>query len=164
MAKKIRFNFIDVCIVVVLIAAVVILFGMYNSKTEETTVGHDGTLEYTVLVTDVDRSFVDAITNGDLVIFGSSSSDSANVVKTEAVPAIKHTKNLIDGGYENSVIEGRFDVSVTLSGTAVKGEESINIGTTKIRTGEIFEGKGKSAETGKAYLVKGYVIGMNMSE
>ncbi len=164
MAKKIRFNFIDVCIIAVVVAAVAALLYMYNSKTEQTVTGGGGVLTYSVLVTEVDSAYVDAVTEGDLVIFGSSSSDSATVKGAEVVPAINHTKNLVDGGYENSVIENRYDVTVTLCGNAVKTEDAIKIGTSEIRTGEMFEGKGKSPETGKAYLVKGYVIGMQMEE
>ena len=164
MAKKIKFNFIDVCIVLVVVAAIALVLNMYNSKTDNTAVGDGGVLEYRVLVTKVDQAYVDAVTKGDLVIFGSSSSDSANVTEIEVQPAVNHTKNLVDGGYENSIIEDRFDVYVTLQGSALKTEDSIKIGTTEIRTGEMFEGKGKSPQTGKAYLVKGYVIGLNMSE
>lgn len=163
MAKKFKFNFIDVCIILVIVAAIAAVGIMYGSKTEQVSVGSDGELYYTVLVTEVDKAYTEAITEGDLVIFGNSSSDGANVSSIDIQPAIKHTKNLETGGYENSVVEDRFDVYVTLKGSAVKGTDSINIGTTDIRTGEIFEGKGKSGTTGKAYLVKGYVIDMTMN-
>ena len=163
MEKKIKFNFIDVCIILVVIAAIVVVGIMYSSKTETVSIGSDGELYFTVLVTETDEAYTKAITVDDMVIFGTSSSDSAVVTAIDIQPAVNHVKNLETGGYENAVIEDRYDVYVTLKGSAIKGENSFDIGTTDIRTGEIFEGKGKSSTTEKAYLVKGYVIDMSMN-
>lgn len=162
MAKK-KFNFIDVLIVIFVIAAIAAVGFMYRSKTTGKKAGSAGELTFTVEVAEVDKNYIDAIKEGDRVVFGTSSSDDAEVVGFEFEPAEKLEKNEDEGKFVLSKSEELFDVFVTLKGTASKTEDDIKIGSTAIKTGDTFEGKAKApGDTSKAYLINGYVLDMSL--
>ncbi len=161
--KKFKFNFIDVIIILVVVSMVFALIYLYRGKTNKTALNTGtGVLTYSVEVEEAPLSYPDAMRVGDMVIFGNSSSDSAIITNIEVRPSEHHVKDTVNGGYKTNSVEGACDVIVTMEGNAVKGVNDIKIGSSEIRTGELFEGKAKSKETGKAYFVEGYVLGMDM--
>ena len=162
MAKK-KFNFIDVLIVVFVVAAVAATGFMYHSKTAGKNSGASGELTFTVEVTEVDKNYMDAVSEGDRVIFGTSSSDEAQVVGFEFKPAEKMEKNEEQGTFVLAQSDELFDAFITLKGTAAKTDDDIKIGSTAIKTGDSFEGKAKApGDSSKAYLINGYVLDMSL--
>lgn len=164
MAVK-KFNFIDFVIVAVVIFAVAAVCFMYGSKTDKDVSGDSANLTFTVEVTEVDRNYLDSIAEGDHVIFGTSSSDEAVVTGFEFACSRKLEKNTETGEFLISESDELYDAFITLSGSAVKTEDDIKIGSTAVKTGDTFEGKAKAAgESAKAYLIKGYVLDMSIGE
>ena len=162
MDKK-KFNFIDVLIVLFVIIAVAAVCIMYNSKTARKNSGASGELTFTVEVTEVDKNYMDALSKGDRVIFGTSSSDEAEVVSFEFKPAEKLEKDTANGAFVLSKSDKLSDAYITLKGTAVKTDDDIKIGSTALKTGDSFEGKAKGAgDSSKAYLINGYVLDMSL--
>ena len=162
MAKK-RFNFIDILIVAVVVLAIVAVCVMYNSKTSKKNHGSSGDLVFSVEVTEVDSNYMDSVSKGDRVIFGTSSSDEAEVIDFEFKPARKLEKKTVDGPFVLSEAENLCDAIITLKGKATRTDDDIKIGSTAIKTGDEFEGKAKGAsDDSKAYLINGFVLDMSI--
>ena len=162
MMKKFKFNLFDICIILILVAVV---FGAvkYVRGTGRVGSGTPGGSEvlFTVQITEVDEDFTTLISEGDFVRFGNyeaGEENSGEVVGVQTAQCTRHVKNTVDGGYSEAPVEGMYDMAVTVKGTGVLDRDVVKIGTTKIRTGEIFYGKSLGNKSGKPYKIEGYII------
>jgi len=148
--KKAKFTFVDTIIILVVLAVVVIggmkfLPSMMNSsETTKTT--------FTIMVQQQDKGFADAITVGDNVTVSLTEKDGGVVKEVTTEPAKKLAYNGIEGTYSEQVVEGKYDVYVTVEADTEVSDLAIKTGGTAVKVG---------AETpvrGKGYAATGYVI------
>lgn len=163
--KKFKFNLFDILIVLV---AVVLVFGAVKYVKGTGRVGSGNTggseVQFTVLITEVDEYFTTIISEGDFVRFGNyeaGEENSGEVVAVQPKQCTRHVRNTVDGGYVESPVEGMYDIAVTVRGTGILAGDVVKIGTTKIRTGEVFFGKSLGTESKKPYKIEGYIIDVN---
>lgn len=148
--KKAKFTFVDAIIILVVLAAIVIggmkLLPSMTGGSEKTTT------TFTIMVQEKDKDFADAIAVGDNVTVSLTEKDGGVVKEVKAEPAKKLAYNSIDGTYSEQVIDGKYDVYVTVEAETEVSDTAIKTGGTAVKVG---------AETpvrGKGYAATGYVI------
>lgn len=151
--KKIKFTVIDALIILVVLAVLVfgakkLLPNMLNGSEEEK-------VDFTVLVQKEDMGFADAITVGDNVTVSLTEKDGGIVKEVKTEPAVTMAYNSIDGTYSNEVIEGKYDVYITIEADANVSDLAVKTGGTAVKVGA------EIPVRGKGYASMGYVIGID---
>lgn len=147
--KKAKFTVVDLIIILVVLAAVAfgaikILPSFMNSKKE--------TVSFTVMIQKQDLDFADAIKVGDNVTISLTEKDGGVVKDVRTEEAVAMAFNSIDGTYSNEVIEGKYDVYVTIEAQTDVSELAIKAGGTPVKVGA------EIPVRGKGYASTGYVI------
>ena len=151
--KKAKFTVIDVIIILVVIAAVAV--GAYKFVPSMINSDKQEKIEFTVLVQNQDKGFADAISTGDKVTISLTEKDGGIVKSVKAEPAVTLAYNSIDGEYSNEVLEGKYDVYITVEADADVSDLAIKTGGTAIKVGADIPVRGKG------YASSGYVIEIN---
>lgn len=151
--KKIRFTVIDALIILIVIAAVAIGAVKFAPslfiKTEKSAA------EFTVLISEKDISFADAISVGDRVTLSLTEKDGGVVKNIDAKVAEAVTFNSIDGSYKIQQIADKRDIYLTVEADVEKSDLAVKTGGTEIRVGE------EIPVRGKGYATTGYIIEVN---
>ena len=151
--KKVKFTVVDAVIIVVVLAAVVIgavkfLPSVINpAKTEK--------VDFTVLLQNEDETFADAVTVGDRVTISLTEKDGGTVKEVRSEPAKTLAYNSIDGTYASEVINGKYDVYVTVEADMEINDLALRTGGTPVKVGA------EVPLRGKGYASMGYVIEIN---
>lgn len=151
--KKVKFTVIDALIILVVLAVIIIgakklLPGMLNGS-------EDSKVDFTVLIQKEDMGFADAITVGDNVTVSLTEKDGGIVKDVKAEPAVTLAYNSIDGTYANEVIEGKYDIYITIEADAAISDLAVKTGGTAVKVGA------EIPVRGKGYASMGYVIDIN---
>ena len=151
--KKVRFTVIDALIILIVIAVAAIGTVKFAPslfiKTEKSKV------EFTVLISEKDISFADAMTIGDRVTLSLTEKDGGVLKNIEAKVAETVTFNSIDGSYKIQQIEDKRDIYLTIEADVEKSDLAVKTGGTEIRVGE------EIPVRGKGYATSGYIIEVN---
>lgn len=126
-AKKIRFNIIDAIILLVLVAAIGVLTSVFVFSEGSEIEGDPHTVNYTVIVTSVDKKFEKAIPNGARVSLESNRKlDLGRVIDVQTGGSVKTEFNKKTGDEAAevySVIEDELiDMVITFSADTKKTE------------------------------------------
>ena len=92
---------------------------------------------------------------GDDVTISLTEKDGGVVKNVESKPAVTMVYNSIDGTYSNEVIEGKYDVYVTIEADTDVSDLAIKAGGTAVKVGA------EIPVRGKGYASTGYVIGID---
>ena len=134
--KKAKFTAIDAIIILVILAVIVV--GAIKILPSFTNGSEKEKVDFTVMVQNKDEDFANAITIG-----------------VESKPAVTMVYNSIDGTYSNEVIEGKYDVYVTIEADTDVSDLAIKAGGTAVKVGA------EIPVRGKGYASTGYVIGID---
>ena len=145
--KKAKFTAIDAIIILVILAVIVV--GAIKILPSFTNGSEKEKVDFTVMVQNKDEDFANAITVGDDV------KDGGVVKNVESKPAVTMVYNSIDGTYSNEVIEGKYDVYVTIEADTDVSDLAIKAGSTAVKVGA------EIPVRGKGYASTGYVIGID---
>ena len=144
--KKAKFTAIDAIIILVILAVIVVgaikILPSFTSGSEKEKV-------------DFTEDFANAITIGDDVTISLTEKDGGVVKNVESKPAVTMVYNSIDGTYSNEVIEGKYDVYVTIEADTDVSDLAIKAGGTAVKVGA------EIPVRGKGYASTGYVIGID---
>lgn len=151
--KKIKFTVIDAVIILVILAALAI--GVKKVIPMFMNAGGDEKIDFTVLIQKEDIGFADAITVGDNVTVSLTEKDGGTVKDVKAEPAVTLAYNSIDGAYSNEIIEGKYDVYITIEAEASVSDLVLKTGGTAVKVGA------EIPVRGKGYASMGYVIDIN---
>ena len=147
--KKAKFTAIDAIIILVILAVIVVgaikILPSFTSGSEKEKVDF----------TNKDEDFANAITIGDDVTISLTEKDGGVVKNVESKPAVTMVYNSIDGTYSNEVIEGKYDVYVTIEADTDVSDLAIKAGGTAVKVGA------EIPVRGKGYASTGYVIGID---
>lgn len=151
--KKVKFTVIDALIILVVLAVIVVgikklLPNLLNGSEEEK-------VDFTVLIQKEDMGFADAITVGDNVTVSLTEKDGGIVKDVKAEPAVTLAYNSIDGTYANEIIEGKYDIYITIEADAGISDLAVKTGGTAVKVGA------EIPVRGKGYASMGYVIDIN---
>ncbi|MCI8979614.1 MAG: DUF4330 domain-containing protein [Clostridia bacterium] len=151
--KKIKFTVIDAVIILVILAALAI--GVKKVMPMFMNADGDEKIDFTVLIQKEDIGFADAITVGDNVTVSLTEKDGGTVKDVKAEPAVTLAYNSIDGAYSNEIIEGKYDVYITIEAEASVSDLALKTGGTAVKVGA------EIPVRGKGYASMGYVIDIN---
>lgn len=151
--KKVRFTGIDVIIVIVVLAVLAVGGAMLLPKIMNTS--ETEKVDFTVMIQSKDENFANAVTVGDNVTISLTEKDGGIVKAVESKPAEAMAYNSIDGTYSNEVIEGKYDVYITIEADASISDLAVKTGGTAVKVGS------EIPVRGKGYASTGYVIDIN---
>ena len=141
--KKAKFTAIDAIIILVILAVIVV--GAIKILPSFTNGSEKEKVDFTVMVQNKDEDVTISLTEKD-----------GGVVKNvESKPAVTMVYNSIDGTYSNEVIEGKYDVYVTIEADTDVSDLAIKAGGTAVKVGA------EIPVRGKGYASTGYVIGID---
>ena len=139
--RKLRINFIDVLILLVIAAvifALLYVFVLSGNKNETTIDNHYATLRFVVQAVGVDEDFADNVQIGDKVEEAVARKQLGKVVGVQAEPFQKIT---FDYGTETetvSVAEGKVTMNVTIEVTAIETDSEFSVDGASIRVGQLY--------------------------
>ena len=138
--KKVRFNFIDFLLIVIVLAIIASLVYVFllSSLVKNITADETVEIQYTLELMGIDEKYLENIKEGDVVLDSVSNSNIGTVEAIDYSP--QHADLVYDE--ENKVgilspIAGRHDVVVTISATArYEAEDGYSVNGTRIAVGE----------------------------
>lgn len=159
-SKKIRFNGMDLFIIIVLVAVIAagafILGG--REKTVTSADGSEGTeIAFAVELTSREKDYTELIKVGDTVLVGEKDKKESVVTDVEVVPAKTTGYDILNGQVLRSELPGEYDVKVYLTGKGNQTDSAIKLGgATELRVGQ------GVALSSKKWTGYGYVIGLDI--
>ena len=150
-----KFNFLDVIILVVVVAAAIVGIGMLR---DASGAGQSAKVVYTVEDADAPLELVQAVQVGDRVNIGVNGVDSSVVTDVQYRPAEKVVFDSLAGNYVKTELPDKYELQVTCQAEAAVSDMSISAGNTPVRVGAEFSVKGRG------YAVIGYVIQSELVE
>ncbi len=153
--KKVKFNGIDLFIVIVLV--VVIAAGAYlltSGGTSVATEEKNVDVNFVVELAGKDAGYEDAIKVGDIVMVGEKDKMQTIIENIEVIPAKTTGYDILTGRVLRADVPMQNDIRVTLSALGVEDSNSIKINDIAVRTGQ------NLAMFGKGWSSTGYVIGL----
>lgn len=151
--KKVKFTVVDALIILAVLAVIVV--GAKKLLPDMLNGSEEGKVDFTVLIQKEDMGFADAITVGDNVTVSLTEKDGGIVKDVKAEPAVTLAYNSIDGTYANEIIEGKYDIYITIEADASISDLAVKTGGTAVKVGA------EIPVRGKGYASMGYVIDIN---
>ncbi len=153
--RKLKFNIVDVFIIIVLIGALIIgsrILGLGRKM----GIGLDGTkATFTVELSEGTLELFNQMKVGDVVNIALDSVDYATITEiSEPTPTTVQTFDTITGKYKFAAPENpKYSAFITVEAEANENESSIFVGNTEVKVGKpiFIKGKGYS---GKGFIVK----------
>lgn len=152
MEKKVKFNWFDAVVILLIVAALFMLSQIF--KREETTVATN-TIKYTFELLDNEDGFVDRVQIGDVLTDNIDNKNMGTVVAIEKQPYAIITYDKTDGEYSanETPIDGRETAIVTVEAPAVDDGKDI-----KLTSGFLVRAGLSVAPRGVDYAGRGYIL------
>lgn len=157
--SKVKFNFIDALIILVILLAV--LAGGYflaSGKLSAKSGGEAVKIQYQVEIKEKTEEYSGKIKIGDKVLVGDKEKASAVVEGVEVVPFKIISEDKTQGIVHYSEVPDTYDVIITLSSEGSHTDKEIYADNTQIRIGE------KITVRGNGYSGNGYILGLEITE
>lgn len=151
------FNVLDILIIIVIVALVGGGWFAYSKYTDNQQKNKHA-VEYQVELKDVDQSFVDAITQGDLLRESVKGNNLGVMASKNVVAAANINTDFLNGKYVAVTVPDKLDVILNISAVAEISEKSINVGGLEIKIGQ------KIFVRGKGYAKEGYLLNIDIKE
>ncbi len=148
--KKVKFTVIDAIIILVVLAAAAV--GAVKFAPSLLTKTEKSKAEFTVLISEKDISFAEAMSVGDRVTLSLTEKDGGVVKDIDVKTAETLAFDSIDGSYNIEEIEDKRDIYVTIEADVKTSDLSVMTGGTEIRVGE------QIPVRGKGYATNGFII------
>ena len=142
--QKSRFNFIDVIIIVLILAITAALVYLFVYKKSASSSVGEKTVVYTLKISGVNADYLSMIKENDVLLDSSTGTELGTVSKVVSKPTLYIGDTVIDDGnggktVAHSEYDNLFDLYVTLSVTASVDERGIAyIGSNRILVGSPF--------------------------
>ncbi len=151
--KKAKFTVIDALIILVVLA--VIAVGALKFAPSLFIKTEKSKAEFTVLISEKDMSFAEAMSVGDKVTLSLTEKDGGVIKGIDVKTAQKLAFNSIDGSYSIEEIADKRDIYVTIEADVKTSELAVMTGGTELRVGE------EIPVRGKGYATNGFIISVN---
>ncbi len=151
MEKKIKFNFVDVIIILLVVA--VFVFGISFVKKGVTTGEQYPKVSFTVEVKCMPEDYDTKFKIGDKIRDAVKGDTLGVVTAITSKPATDLVENSANGEYRIAEYENREDVYITIEGTPTSYGADVVIGQQKIKVGEMVYIK-NIGTVGRGYVVE----------
>lgn len=140
---KIKFNSIDLLIIVLLIAVTAAGAWFMTNRGKQSSLSSNKTVEVMVELTDKDKAFSELPKVGDQVVLGEKVKMDAVVTKVEVKDATMLGYDALEGRILDSEIPGYYDVRITVQaqGSESPGEVTINGNGVRVGMGVAMKAK-----------------------
>lgn len=155
--KKIKFNGMDLFIVLVIVAIVIaaIYFLAGTSGGNGGLATSNVVVKTTVELKAKDENYANAIKVGDKVMIGEKEKITTTVEKVEVKPAETLGYDIVNGRVLNSEVPNEYDVQVTVIANGAETDNSIEIDSIPVRVGQ------NAVMFGKGWSSSGYIINVD---
>ncbi len=136
--KKIRFNLVDLFIIIVVAAVVFLLLYIFvfsGNKNQVNEVNYTN-IQYVIEIQDVDKSLEDAVAVGLPVQDAVEKRGIGTVCGVQAVPYQKLTFNSTTDSQTVSEVENKITLKITVEAQAIETDRAFTVGGCIIRVGE----------------------------
>ncbi len=133
--KKHGINFIDVAIVVIVIAVLAAGFYFINHMSSTRGAGENVQISYRLEIDDVPEEISTAPMVGDVLIDSGSKSELGTIVAVERQPMTKQITDYESKEMRTAEVPGKFKVILTCESPALSTEEKITVNSCRIATG-----------------------------
>lgn len=154
MEKKLKFNFVD-AIIIILVLAVFVLGVSFVKKGVSSTVKLPE-VSFTMEVKEAPEGYKDNFAVGDKIRDAVKGDKFGVVTEIKAVPASNVSENSENGTYVVSEYEGREDVYITIKGTPAAIEPDVMMAQQKVKIGKMVYIKNNKA------VGRGFVVAMEI--
>ncbi|MBQ6998906.1 MAG: DUF4330 domain-containing protein [Clostridia bacterium] len=161
MEKKIKFNYVDIIIAVLVVAVFAFAYKFINKSFTTTTDMPDVT--FTVEVKGVPDDYAERFAVGDKIRDAVKGGTLGVVTAVESVPATDLGTDDINGRWVISEYEGQEDAYITVKGKPTAYGANIVIGQQEIKVGNLIHIKNAGA-VGRGYIVKMNVEGESTND
>lgn len=137
--KKIRFNFIDVLLILVIAAvvfALLYIFVLSENKNEVVASTEQTTIRYVIQATGVDEQFDGLAKVGDPAEESVVRKNIGTVIGVQSEPNKKVTFDYENGRETVSEVDGRVTVNLTIEATATESDTAFSVNGCDIRVGQ----------------------------
>lgn len=137
-SKKIRFNLIDLLILLLVAAVVFVLLYVFvfSDRQNDTAQVQYSTIQYVIEVQDVEERFENAVARGQVVQDAIQRKTIGNVVGVQASPFIKKTFDYENGKETVSPVENRLSMKITVEAQAIESDRAFTVDGCEIRVGQ----------------------------
>lgn len=139
--RKLRFNFIDVIIILLIAAVIFVLayvFVLSDRKNDVTVDTQYTTIRYVVQITNVDEKFDGLVKVGDNVEEAIARKNIGKVVGVQSEPYQKVTFDYENGRETVATVDGFLTVNITIEATATESDSAFSVGGCDIRVGQLY--------------------------
>lgn len=159
--KKIRFNYVDVIIVVLVVAVFTFAYKFINKSFTTNTDTPEVT--FTVEVKGVPEDYAERFAVGDKIRDAVKGDTLGYVTAVESAPATDLGTDDINGKWVISEYKGQEDAYITIKGMPTSYGANIVIGQQEIKVGNLIHIKNAGA-VGRGYIVKMNVEGESTND
>lgn len=151
---KRKISFIDVFIILVIIAVVIFVVNYFSANSEKAY--NVPTVSYVIELKSLDKNYIDVFKPGDDIKDGVKGGYLGKVVDVEVKENTEIRENTLDGSFIKTSFDNKRDVYLTVEGTPTTyNDTEILFATQEIKIGKLLHIKAKD------YVGHGYVVGVN---
>lgn len=153
---KTKWNVMDTCIVVVLIAVLGAGVWFLKGRTGNQSGARPAEVQVVVELTNRDREYGELVKVGDPVTIGEKEKMEATVTGVKINPAKTLGYDILNGAVKNSELPEKVDVQVTMKGVGTETDSAVMINNSPLRVGE------GAAMNSKNWVGYGFIIGLDV--
>ncbi|MGN1345554.1 MAG: DUF4330 domain-containing protein [Eubacteriales bacterium] len=137
--RKLRFNAMDVLILLILAAVVFVLLYVFvfSERGTQTEVNYT-TIRYVVEIQNIDEQLVDAVEKGQLVEDAVERKKIGVVSGIQSVPYEKVTFDYENGRETTARVDGKITLKITIEAQAVETDRAFTVDGCEIRVGQSY--------------------------
>ncbi len=132
---KVKFNWMDALILLVLIAAVAAGGYFLSHRSRQSSMIEDKTVDIMVELTSKEEDFARRPQVGDVVVIGEKEKMETVVTKVEVNPAKTISYDTLNGKITEGEVPNRFDILLTLRGSGTESGQTVEINGNAVRVG-----------------------------
>ena len=136
--RKLRFNAIDVIILLLIIAVVYVILNIFvfsDSKNDTSAVNYK-TIQYVVEINNIDERFADSVKSGQTVQDAIEKKNIGTVVGVQSTQYKKNSFNYEELREVVSNVENKISMKITIEAEAVDTEYAYTVNGCEIRVGQ----------------------------
>lgn len=136
--RKLRFNAVDAILIIILAAVIFVLlyYFVFSENDNQTMDTGTKTIQYTVLIQDLDEYYDDYIKQGQAVTDAIERKSIGTVTGVQISPMYKKTFDYETGKETESLVEGRINAKITIEAQAHETDRAFTVDGCVIRVGE----------------------------
>lgn len=139
--RKLRFNAVDMLILLVIAAAVLVLLYVFvfsDRGTQTAAETNYTTIQYVIEVQNLDASYEEAVKKGQPVEEAVERKQIGTIVGVQAVPFEKITFDYENGRETTAQVDGKITLKISIEAQAIETDRAFTVDGYEIRVGQTY--------------------------